>query len=98
MCSSSFRHNSSTAVMPVTTRSQDTTLDKHGKPIHIGETVSSRVGNIGRQYGTVEDIASTQSEAEEAGVKNPPKVLYTDQHGHDVNHKPEALVHGERPS
>ncbi|EAU80958.2 hypothetical protein CC1G_03134 [Coprinopsis cinerea okayama7 len=90
--------------MPVTTRSQDTTLDKHGKPIHIGETVSSRVGNIGRQYGTVEDIASTQSEVEEAGVKNPPKVLYTDQHdggfgvGHDVNHEPEALVHGERPS
>jgi thioredoxin-related protein len=39
----------------------------------------------------VEKIVTTQEEAEKEGVKNPPKVLFTDQRGKDVAHNPGTL-------
>lgn len=55
-------------------------VDKNGEKINVGDTVSNRARG-GRQYGEVEKIVRTAEEAEEEGVKNPPKVLFTDQHG-----------------
>ena len=54
--------------------------DKHGEPIHVGDTVASKARG-GRQYGEVTDIVTKKEEAEDVGAKNPPKVLYGDQHG-----------------
>ncbi|KAI4524769.1 hypothetical protein K525DRAFT_291590 [Schizophyllum commune Loenen D] len=71
--------------------------DKHGEPIHVGDTVASKARG-GRQYGEVTDIVTTKEEAEEVGAKNPPKVLYEDQHGHQVSHNPGTLVHGDDPA
>lgn len=39
----------------------------------------------------VEKIVTTAEEAKEEGVKNPPKVLFTDQKGKDVAHNPGTL-------
>ncbi|KAI5888204.1 uncharacterized protein SCHCODRAFT_02512770 [Schizophyllum commune H4-8] len=71
--------------------------DKHSEPIRVGDTVASKARG-GRQYGEVTDIVTTKEEAEEAGAKNPPKVLYEDQHGHLVSHNPGTVVHGEDPT
>ncbi|KAI5829456.1 hypothetical protein K523DRAFT_242127 [Schizophyllum commune Tattone D] len=71
--------------------------DKHGEPIHVGDTVASKARG-GRQYGEVTDIVTTKEEAEEVGAKNPPKVLYEDQHGHQVSHNPGTLVPGDDPA
>ncbi|KAJ7920459.1 hypothetical protein B0H13DRAFT_1605393, partial [Mycena leptocephala] len=49
----------------------------------------------GKREGTVDKIVRKESEAEEAGVKHPPKVLFTDQHGHDVAPNPGTLQHKE---
>lgn len=46
----------------------------------------------GKREGEVENIVTTSEEAEKEGVKNPPKVLYTDQHGHRVAHNPGTLT------
>jgi len=54
--------------------------DKEGKPIHVGETVSGKVRG-GKHAGEVEAVVTSQKEAAEKGVKNPPKVLIEDQHG-----------------
>ncbi|KAK4184297.1 hypothetical protein QBC35DRAFT_417286 [Podospora australis] len=64
--------------------------DKNGEPIHEGDHVFAR-SRGGRHEGEVEKVVT----AEEEGVKHPPKVLFTDQHGHHVQHNPEALQHGE---
>ncbi|EAU82122.1 hypothetical protein CC1G_09581 [Coprinopsis cinerea okayama7 len=69
-------------------------VDKEGMPIHVGDEVSCRARG-GKHVGKVEKIVYTKEEAEEEGVKNPPKVIYTDQHGHRVNHNPGTLVHGD---
>ncbi|KAL1741734.1 hypothetical protein HDZ31DRAFT_66649 [Schizophyllum fasciatum] len=71
--------------------------DKHGEPIRVGDTVASKARG-GRQFGEVTDVVTTKEEADEVGAKNPPKVLYEDQHGHQVSHNPGTLVHGEDPS
>lgn len=55
-------------------------IDKKGQQINVGDMVSNRARG-GRQYGEVESIVRTAEEAEKQGVKNPPKVLFTDQHG-----------------
>ncbi|KAJ9134770.1 hypothetical protein NKR23_g9951 [Pleurostoma richardsiae] len=66
--------------------------DKNGEPIHEGDTVFTKFRG-GRHEGVVDKIVTTQEEAKEADVKNPPKVLFTDQHGHHVSHNPGTLQH-----
>lgn len=53
---------------------------KDGKAIHEGDTVSGK-SRGGKHAGEVEQVITTKEEADEQGVKNPPKVLFTDQHG-----------------
>ncbi|KAI4189953.1 MAG: hypothetical protein LQ346_005013 [Caloplaca aetnensis] len=78
--------------------------DKAGEPIKEGDQVWTKMrggkheGEVrhdqDRYKGTqVEAVVTSQEEAEEKGVKNPPKVLFTDQHGHDVAHNPGTLEH-----
>ncbi|KAL8719151.1 MAG: hypothetical protein Q9225_003813 [Loekoesia sp. 1 TL-2023] len=66
--------------------------DKMGEPIKEGDEVWTKMRG-GKHEGIVENIATSQEEAEEKGVKNPPKVLFTDQHGHNVAHNPGTLEH-----
>ena len=54
--------------------------DKNDEPINIGDTVSAK-SRGGTPTGTVSDIVTSTQEAEEKDVKNPPKVLFEDQHG-----------------
>jgi hypothetical protein len=91
----------------------DEIKDKNGEPIKEGDEVSTKIRG-GTHTGTVEKVVTTKEEAEQEGVKNPPKasllmadsgreanvltlsqVLYTDQHGHNVNHNPGTLQHTE---
>ncbi|KXX74793.1 hypothetical protein MMYC01_203295 [Madurella mycetomatis] len=68
--------------------------DKNGEPINEGDHVFAR-SRGGRHEGEVEKIVTTEEDAKEEGVKHPPKVLFTDQHGHHVQHNPGTLQHGE---
>jgi thioredoxin-related protein len=70
----------------------DEIKDKHSKPIKEGDLVSTPFRG-GKREGEVNEVVVTEEQAREAGVKNPPKVLFTDQHGHDVAHNPETLQH-----
>ncbi|KAF2461520.1 hypothetical protein BDY21DRAFT_368717 [Lineolata rhizophorae] len=63
---------------------------KQGEPIEEGDHVYTRIRG-GRHEGDVERIVTTQDEAEEEGVKNPPKVIFTDQKGKRVAHNPGTL-------
>lgn len=47
--------------------------DKNSEPIREGDHVYTRVRG-GRHKGNVDQIVITEEEAQEAGVKNPPKV------------------------
>ncbi|KAI1758801.1 hypothetical protein GGR53DRAFT_471978 [Hypoxylon sp. FL1150] len=66
--------------------------DKQGQTIHEGDAVWTKARG-GRHEGDVHRVVESANEAREAGVKNPPKVLFTDQHGHDVAHNPGTLEH-----
>ncbi|KAL2020300.1 hypothetical protein VTK56DRAFT_8528 [Thermocarpiscus australiensis] len=68
--------------------------DKTGQPIKEGDHVFAR-SRGGRHEGDVEKVVTTAQEAEQEGVKHPPKVVYTDQHGHQVQHNPGTVQHGE---
>ncbi|PON29874.1 hypothetical protein TGAM01_v201240 [Trichoderma gamsii] len=68
--------------------------DKEGKPIEEGDDVWTPIRG-GKREGEVEQVVTTEEEAKEANVKHPPKVVFTDQHGHGVAHNPEALKHKE---
>jgi len=65
--------------------------DKRGEPISEGDTVFTKFRG-GKREGEVEKIVMTKEEAAEEDVKNPPKVLFKDQHGHQVAHNPETLT------
>merc|ERR1711988_1882589 len=69
--------------------------DKNGEPIKEGDHVWTPMRG-GRHEGDVEEIVTTEERAEEAGVKNPPKILFVDQHGHKVSHNPGTLQHGKK--
>jgi len=60
--------------------------DKEGKPIHVGDEVAGKRRG-GKQTGEVEEVIATKEEAKKAGVRDPPKVLFTDQHGKDITHR-----------
>ncbi|KAK7928597.1 hypothetical protein PG985_005595 [Apiospora marii] len=64
--------------------------DKHGEPIQEGDHVYTPIRG-GRHEGEVEKLVTSDQEAKKEGVKNPPKVLFTDQKGKDVAHNPETL-------
>ncbi|KIO20889.1 hypothetical protein M407DRAFT_81097 [Tulasnella calospora MUT 4182] len=64
--------------------------DKYGEKISVGDQVYTKYRG-GSHEGEVEKIVTSKEEAEDEGVKNPPKVLFTDQHGHRVNHNPGTL-------
>ncbi|KAJ6566928.1 hypothetical protein B0H19DRAFT_940677 [Mycena capillaripes] len=49
--------------------------DKNKQPIKEGDEVWTKMRG-GKREGTVDKIVRTESEAEEAGVKHPPKVSY----------------------
>jgi thioredoxin-related protein len=53
---------------------------KDGKAIQVGDAVSGKARG-GKHAGEVEQVITTKEEADKHGVKNPPKVLFTDQHG-----------------
>ncbi|KAG8834614.1 hypothetical protein FRC17_008095 [Serendipita sp. 399] len=75
---------------------QEEIVDKEGEPIEIGDEVATKMRG-GKRTGVVADIVTSKEEADRKGVKNPPKVLFEDQHGHQVAHNPGTLVHGEEP-
>ncbi|OJJ57776.1 hypothetical protein ASPSYDRAFT_47001 [Aspergillus sydowii CBS 593.65] len=64
--------------------------DKNGQPIQEGDYVFTRVRG-GSHQGKVQKIVTDEEEAEQEDVKNPPKVIYSDQHGHRVAHNPGTL-------
>ncbi|PSS18794.1 hypothetical protein M430DRAFT_66787 [Amorphotheca resinae ATCC 22711] len=64
--------------------------DKNGKDINEGDRVFTRIRG-GKHEGEVEEIVTTQEEAEKENVKNPPKVVFRDQRGRKVAHNPETL-------
>ncbi|KAJ4196196.1 hypothetical protein NW759_016428 [Fusarium solani] len=66
--------------------------DKNSEPINKGDHVWTRIRG-GRHEGDVEKVLNTEKEGKEEGVKNPPKVLFPDQHGHKVAHNPGTLEH-----
>ena len=53
--------------------------DKEDKTINVGDTVSGKLCG-GKHAGEVEAAVTSQKEASEKGIKNPPKVLIEDQH------------------
>ncbi|KAF2256363.1 hypothetical protein BU26DRAFT_445100 [Trematosphaeria pertusa] len=69
---------------------KDEVLSKQGEPIQEGDHVYTKIRG-GRHEGDVEKIVTTKEEADQEGVKNPPKVLFTDQRGKDVAHNPGTL-------
>jgi len=68
----------------------DQVKDKNGNTIEKGDYVFTKIRG-GKREGEVEEIVVTQEEAKKENVKNPPKVIFHDQHGHKVAHNPEAL-------
>ncbi|MCJ1292977.1 hypothetical protein MMC34_004530 [Xylographa carneopallida] len=66
--------------------------DKNNQPIHEGDTLWTKLRG-GKREGTADTIVTTKDEARQENVKNPPKVLFEDQHGHRVAHNPGTLQH-----
>ncbi|SCO80704.1 uncharacterized protein FRV6_04917 [Fusarium oxysporum] len=66
--------------------------DKNAEALNKGDHVWTRIRG-GRHEGDVERIVTTAKDAEKEEVKNPPKVLFKDQHGHRVAHNPGTLEH-----
>ncbi|KFY18188.1 hypothetical protein V492_00086 [Pseudogymnoascus sp. VKM F-4246] len=64
--------------------------DKTGTPIEVGDTVFTNIRG-GKREGEADKIALDEEDAKKEQVKNPPKVLFQDQHGHNVAHNPETL-------
>ncbi|KAG9003637.1 hypothetical protein FRB94_003026 [Tulasnella sp. JGI-2019a] len=65
--------------------------EKQGNTISEGDTVFTKFRG-GKREGEVDKIVMTHEEAKEENVKNPPKVLFEDQHGHRVAHNPGTLT------
>ncbi|CAI9630630.1 hypothetical protein GT037_003506 [Alternaria burnsii] len=65
-------------------------VSKSGEQIEEGDHVYTRTRG-GRHEGNVNKIVMDQEEADAEDVKHPPKVLFTDQKGKDVAHKPGTL-------
>ncbi|GIJ91549.1 hypothetical protein Asppvi_010516 [Aspergillus pseudoviridinutans] len=70
--------------------SSERVKDKKGETINEGDYVYTRYRG-GSHEGEVEKIVRDQAEADEENVANPPKAIFTDQHGHRVAHNPSTL-------
>ncbi|OCK73110.1 hypothetical protein K432DRAFT_410983 [Lepidopterella palustris CBS 459.81] len=73
----------------------DQIKSKEGESIHEGDHVVTKIRG-GKHEGKVDQIVTTKEEADNAGVKNPPKVLFTSYNaslpdGKDVAHNPGTL-------
>ncbi|KAI6082770.1 hypothetical protein F4821DRAFT_263549 [Hypoxylon rubiginosum] len=66
--------------------------DKQGETICEGDVVWTKARG-GRREGDVHRVVESTDRV--AGVRNPPKVLFKDQHGHNVAHNPGTLEHKE---
>ncbi|PMD25890.1 hypothetical protein NA56DRAFT_564232 [Hyaloscypha hepaticicola] len=64
--------------------------DKKGNPIEVGDTVYTKIRG-GKRVGEVDKVVMSETEAKREDVKNSPKVLFQDQHGHHVAHNPGTL-------
>ncbi|KAF1960509.1 hypothetical protein CC80DRAFT_488824 [Byssothecium circinans] len=71
-------------------KNDEQVLSKQGEPIKEGDHVYTKIRG-GRHEGDVEKIVTSEQEAKEENVKNPPKVLFTDQKGKPVAHNPGTL-------
>ncbi|KAG7091947.1 hypothetical protein E1B28_008337 [Marasmius oreades] len=71
-------------------KKQTEVLSKQGESIEVGDHVYTPFRG-GRHEGDVEKIVRTAEEAKKENVKNPPKVLFTDQNGKFVSHNPGTL-------
>ncbi|KKY39096.1 hypothetical protein UCDDA912_g00898 [Diaporthe ampelina] len=74
----------------MSSKKEDQVLSKQGEPIEEGDHVYTKIRG-GRHEGDVEEIVTTENDAKQEGVKNPPKVLFTDQKGKPVAHNPGTL-------
>ncbi|KAK7178275.1 hypothetical protein PSPO01_15677 [Paraphaeosphaeria sporulosa] len=72
------------------TKNEEQVLSKQGQPIEEGDHVYTKIRG-GRHEGDVEKIVISEQEAKEEDLKNPPKVLFTDQKGKPVAHNPGTL-------
>ncbi|KAI0706497.1 hypothetical protein C8Q76DRAFT_818918 [Earliella scabrosa] len=71
--------------------------DKEGRPIEVGDTVGTKFRG-GKREGQVEAVLENERDVQDhasdgVSIKNPPKVVFTDQHGHRVSHNPGTLSH-----
>ncbi|CRG89800.1 hypothetical protein PISL3812_06839 [Talaromyces islandicus] len=64
--------------------------DRKDEEIHEGDWVWTRFRG-GVREGEVQRIVRDEEEARDEGVANPPKVVFTDQHGDRVAHNPTTL-------
>jgi len=75
---------------------------KQGNPIHAGDTVYTRIRGGGREgeveaiYDKSGEVVKDSREGVRINVQNPPKIVFTDQHGHQVSHNPGTLTHPEK--
>ncbi|KAK7394018.1 hypothetical protein QQX98_013196 [Neonectria punicea] len=67
--------------------------DKKSQPIKEGDEVRTPFRGGKREGGVEKVVMREGEEAKEADVKNPPKVIFTDQHRHRVAHNPGTLEH-----
>jgi len=81
--------------------------DKEGAPIKQGDSVFTKIRGGKREgevtllslshklemanYLQVDKVVMSEEEAKKENVKNPPKVIFEDQHGHHVAHNPGTL-------
>ncbi|KAJ0108753.1 hypothetical protein J7T55_011244 [Diaporthe amygdali] len=74
----------------MSSKQEDQVQSKHGEPIEEGDHVYTKIRGV-RHEGKVEKMVTTEDEAKQQGIKNPPKVLFTDQKGKPVAHNPGTL-------
>jgi len=73
---------------------------KDGEEIEVGDSVSTPFRG-GKREGRVEAVIHDQDDLENTegidgvAVKNLPKVVFADQHGHRVSHNPGTLSHSD---
>ncbi|KZP22343.1 hypothetical protein FIBSPDRAFT_859646 [Athelia psychrophila] len=77
-------------------------IDKDGVPIHAGDQVytkfrgDKREGQVEALYDKSGEVIEGSAKGVHINVKNPPKVVFHDQHGHQVAHNPQTLTHPDK--
>ncbi|KAG8752725.1 hypothetical protein FRC14_006755 [Serendipita sp. 396] len=86
-----FIHFSYTTTTRSMSSKADEIVDKQGEPIEIGDEVATKMRG-GKRTGIVSDIVASEEDADKKGVKNPPKVLFEDQHGEYQHERPSSWI------